>query len=274
MSKDVIKKLLQDSANYPDNTVVRFGETEVPLGSLRALSADDRAELNTAIEANNTRQKEIDKRQAEVLDLAGKAESTFRAAEELRKTAEARAASAGRAPADDPWKDPWLAPVDQRFQGTTKELSDIKNMMTTLLQTVGKAATVFSEDRWDNEYRTLDFGKREKKPTRQELLDYAKTNNLVDRHGLPSISAAWNKMSEPDRMEQIRLEAEAKGREMGRQEAIASRIPQPNVPGPGISGAPPKINPASGDLGDLFAQTMADPELAALVRDLPPGLVQ
>jgi hypothetical protein len=274
MSKDVIKKLLENAQQYPDTTVVRFGDTEVPLGSLRALNADDRADLNAAIEANTKRTKELEARQAEILDLASKAEGTFRSAEELRKTAEARAAAAGGNAPANPWDDPWLKPVDQRFAGTAKELADMKELLKTTLQAVGKAATVFSEDRWDSQYQTIDFGKREKKPSRQELIDYAKTNNLTDRHGLPSIAAAWHKMSEPERLDQVRLEAEARGRELGRQEAVASRIPQPNVPGPGMSGAPPKVDPATGDLGDLFAKTMADPELRALVEGLPPGLLQ
>jgi hypothetical protein len=46
-------------------------------------------------------------------------------------------------------------------------------------------------------------------------LKFANENKLVDRHGLPSLRNAWDKMSEADRLEDLRKEAMEKGRERG-----------------------------------------------------------
>jgi hypothetical protein len=267
MSKDVIKKFLLDTKNHPDTTMVKIGDTEVPLGSLRQLSADERAELDTAIKANSDRAAELDTRQRDILDLAQKAEGTFRSAEDLRRTAEERLKAAGGGNSN-PWDDPWLKPVNERLTAREKEIADLKEMLKTTIGAVSRAATIFTDDRQEAEYRTIDFGKREKKPTRDEILKYATDNKITDRHGLPSIAGAWHKMSEGDRIEQIKLEAEARGREAGRQEAIASRIPQPNVPGPGMSGGLPKVTPSNGELGDLYQESLKDPELRQLIEQM------
>lgn len=273
MSKDVIKKFLADTANHPDTTMVKIGDTEVPLGSLRALNSDDRAELETAMKDVNTRRTEVEAKTKEVLEMSTRAQSVYQSATDLQRQLEDKIKAAGGGGAN-PWDDPWLKPVNERLTAREKEIADLKEMLKTTIGAVSRAATIFADDRQEMEYSRIDWGKREKKPTRDEILKFATDNKITDRHGMPSIAGAWHKMSEGDRLDQIRLEAEAKGRELGRQEALASRMPQPGIPGAGMSGALPKVDLNRGDLGDLYAESLKDPELRSMIQELPAGLIQ
>ncbi len=142
-------------------------------------------------------------------------------------------------------------------------------MLKQTLTGVVNASTIWQEDRWDAQYNRIDFGKRDKKPTRDELIAFAKENNLLDRHKLPSIQAAWDKFSEADRLEETRKAEFERGRVAGQQEALVNRIPQPGIPGPGISGGPaPRVAPGGDVLGDLYAEASKDPELRELMAQV------
>jgi len=265
MSVDAIKKFLQDAEHYPDNTMVTIGDQQVPISSLRQLNAAEREQLSNAMKANEDTRKQLDVDRGKIVDLAKKAQEAYNAAEEAR----AKAGQPPVTPGANPFDDPWLAPVKKELEVRDAKLAAILEENKKLQSTLAQAATIFAEDRWDREFDHLDFGKREKKPTRQELLDFATKEKLVDRHGFPSITKAWEKMSEVDRIEAIRQEAMEKGREEGRMAAIASRIPAPGVPGPGQAPTMPRVNPNAGDLGDLYADALKDPELRALLEQLP-----
>lgn len=269
MSVDAIKKFLENAKDYPDGTMVTIGETQVPLGSLRQLNATERQQLADGIKANSEREADLSKRQELVVDLAKKAQAAYNAAEEAR--AKAGTTEPRVTPGADPFEDPWLAPVKKALGERDAKIATLTEQLKQAVTVVANAATTFSEDRWDRQYREIDFGKREKKPTRDEVLKFATANKIVDRHGLPSVSLAWDKMSEADRLDEMRKTEREKGREEGRQEAIASRIPPPNVPGPGQAPLP-RINTAAGDLGDLYADAIKDPELRALIEQLPAGM--
>lgn len=264
MSVDAIKKFLEDAQNYPDATMVTIGDQQVPLGSLRALSAGERQQVADRI-------KEIDQQKADLNDRIGKVTTLGKQAQEIFAQAEAARAAAAAAggkngsPGDDPFKDPWLAPVKTELEARDKSLAEMKEMLRTVVNTVTNAATIFSEERWDNQYGSINFGKRDKKPTRQELIEYATKNGIKDRHGLPSVTGAWEKMSEPDRLEEIRQSALEQGRQEGRQAVIAARVPMPGVAGPGQAPQMPKLNVNPSDLGDLHGEAMKDPELRALL---------
>lgn len=268
MSVDAIKKFLDSAKEYPDTTPIRIGDQEIPLGSLRALNASERQSIADRMKELETQKAELGDRQSKVVELAKKAQEAYSAAEEAR----AAAGKVAPKPGDDPFEDPWLKPVKAALDARDKTIADLTNQLKQTLSTVGTAATIFAEDRWDREYSGIEFGKREKKPTRQELLDLATKEGLKDRHGLPSITKAWEKFSEADRIEAIRQEALEKGREEGRAQTIASRIQPPGVPGAGQAPTLPKSNPNSGDLGDLYGDAIKDPELRALLEQLPAGM--
>jgi hypothetical protein len=269
MSTDAIKKFLENATQYPDNTPIRIGDTEVPLGSLRALNATERTQLADRMKEIETQKADLNDRQQKIVSLAQKAQEAYNAAEEARKAA---AGAPPARPGDDPFADPWLQPVKKELEARDAVIKSLTEQLKLTAGTIVNAATIFSEDRWDREYAAIDFGKREKKPTREEILKFATDNNIVDRHKLPSIRAAWEKMSEADRLKEIAEKAREEGREEGRQQLLASRIPPPGVPGPGQAPTLPKNNPNAADLGDLYADAIKDPELRALLEQLPAGM--
>jgi hypothetical protein len=268
MSTDAIKKFLEDASAYPDATPIKIGDTEVPLGSLRALNAAERTHLSESMKSVEEKEKQVNARGQKVVELAQKAQAAYDAAE----TARATAGAARTEPGTDPFADPWLAPVKGALDARDKKIDELSNQLKQVLSTVGNAATIWAEDRWDREYNGLDFGKREKKPTRQELLDFAQKNNLTDRHKMPSITEAWNKMSEADRMAQNAEQARLEGIEEGKRQAMAARVPPPGVSGPGAT-PPGTKTPPGAELGDLYSEAIKDPELRALLEQMPQGIM-
>ncbi len=263
MSADAIKKFLEDTQNHPDSTPIKIGETEIPLGSLRQLNASDRQALSDRLKQVETKETELNTRQQAIVDLAQKAQAAFQAAEEAKAKAGQRQAD----PSADPFADPWLAPVKTALTERDKKFEEQANLIKSLQATLGQAATVFMKREWQREYDGLNFGKREKKPTREEVLKYAQENKIVDGDGMPSVRMAWEKMSEADRMEDLRKEALEKGREEGRMEAMASRFTPPGTPGAGQGPAPnKKITPETDILGDLYGDALKDPEIRALIE--------
>jgi hypothetical protein len=263
MSADAIKKFLEDTQGHPDTTTVKIGDTEVPLGSLRALNANERESLSERMKQMEAREADLNKRQASVVDLAQKAQAAYDAAEEAKAKAGQRSAD----PSADPFSDPWLAPVKAALTDRDKKIEELSTLAKSLQATLGQAATVFMKREWQREYDGLNFGKRATKPTRDDILKYAQENRIVDGDGMPSVRLAWEKMSETDRLEDARREAQEKGREEGRMEAMASRFTPPGVPGMGQSPtAPQKITPDTDVLGDLYGTALKDPELRALIE--------
>lgn len=263
MSVDAIKRFLEDTQGSPDSTPVKIGDTEIPLGSLRALNSSERQTLSERLKAAEEKEADLNKRQQSIVDLAQKAQAAYQAAEEAK-------AKAGQRPPDpsaDPFADPWLAPVKTALTDRDKKIEELAVLAKALQATLGQAATVFMKREWQREYDGLNFGKREKKPTRDEILKYAQENKIVDGDGMPSVRLAWDKMSETDRLEDARKDALEKGREEGRMEAMASRFTPPGISGSGQSPqTPKKITPDTDVLGDLYADALKDPELRALIE--------
>lgn len=263
MSVDAIKKFLEDTQGSPDATPVKIGDTEIPLGSLRALNASERQTLSDRLKQAEAKEAELNKRQETIVDLAQKAQAAYQAAEEAKAKANQRPAD----PSADPFADPWLAPVKTALTDRDKKIQELETLAKNLQATLGQAATVFMKREWQREYDGLNFGKRDKKPTRDEILKYAQENKIVDGDGMPSVRLAWDKMSEADRLEDARKEALEKGREEGRMEAMASRFTAPGVSGAGQApSAPKKITPDTDVLGDLYVDALKDPELRALLE--------
>jgi hypothetical protein len=249
---------------------VKIGDTEVPLGSIRQLNAGERDALAAAIKNNADQKAALDARQKDVMDFAQKTQQAYDAVREA--ATKAANPPPGHGAANDPFQDPWLAPVKKEIDARDKTITELREQVGKLATIVQNAASIWSEDRWDRDYSALDFGKREKKPTREELLDFAVKNNLVDRHKIPSVRSAWEKMSEQDRLSAMKQEEFEKGREAGRMDALAAKMMPPGAPG---SGVPPGKQPPTppGELGDLYEQALKDPELRQMIEQLPTGLI-
>lgn len=263
MSKDAIKKFLDSTKEHADTVEVKIGDTVVTLGDLRALSADERGQIANKMKELEATEKDLKERQGKIVDLATKAQAAYDAAEKAR--AAAGSGDRGGAPPNDPFSDPWLAPVKEALTTRDKTIEELKGLLKQVATSVSNAASVWAEDRWDGQYNSINFGTREKKPTRDELIKYATDNNLLDRHKMPSITAAWQKMSEGERLEELKKSEYERGVEAGRQQRIAASVPPPGVPGAGHM-PPVKVKPGEGDLGDLYAEANKDPELRQLLE--------
>jgi hypothetical protein len=224
------------------------------------------------MKALDTREADINTRQQNVVDLAQKAQQAFAAAEEARVKLAANPPNPGA----DPFADPWLAPVKERFSATEKRYEAIENQSKQVAAALTNAIKFYMNREQGREYESINFGKREKKPTRDELRKYAEDNKIIDSDGIPSLRLAWDKMTENERMEEMRQAAIEKGREEGRMEAMAARVTPPGVSGVGQGPAPRvKISDPNGDvLGDLYADALKDPELRPLIEGLGPQFLQ
>lgn len=262
-----LKAFLENTKDYPDTTTVKIGDTDIPLGSIRQLNAHEREQLAEAVKKTAEREQALGARQKEVMDFAAKTQAAYEAVQ-----AASRNVNTPPNPTNDPFQDPWLVPVKKELDVRDKTIEELKKQVASLLTVSQNMASIWSEDRWDREFSGIDMGKRDKKPTREELLKYATENKIFDRHGIPSVRAAWDKYSEQDRLEELRKAEFEKGREAGRVDALAARIPPPGVPGAGAPAAAP-LKPAPGELPDLYAEAIKDPELRALMEQLPPGMV-
>lgn len=263
MSADAIKKFLEDTQGHPDATPIKIGDTEIPLGSLRQLNASERQSLSDRLKQVETKEADLNTRQQSIVELAQKAQAAYQAAEEAKAKAGQRTVESSA----DPFADPWLVPVKAAFTERDKKLEEQAALIKNLTATLGQAATVFMKREWQREYDGLNFGKRDKKPTREDILKYAQENKIVDGDGMPSVRLAWDKMSETDRLEETRREAQEKGREEGRMEAMASRFTPPGIPGMGQGPQPTKkLTPDTDVLGDLYGDALKDPDLRALIE--------
>jgi hypothetical protein len=262
---------LLSNKELPDNYPIKIGENEIPLGSLRQASAAQIGALTERARTLDTREAGLTKRQQEIAELAGKAQSAYDAAETARRAAVAAPPANQGA---DPFADPWLAPVKGELDKRDKTLNELKAEIDKYSKFMQNAAVTWTEDRWDKEYDGLDWGKTDKakRPSRDDLVKYASENKLVDRRNMPSVRMAWEKMTEPDRNADIAEKARQEGIEIGRREMMASRIPPPGVPGQGSGAPPPKVGGDKGDLGDLYAEALKDGELRSLLEQLPPGM--
>lgn len=264
-----LPEILSDREKYADTLTMRIGDTEVPLSSLRQLNASEQESLKTAISSAQAKEQEVNRRHEEVVGLSKKAQEAYEAAQQLQQTAQRQ-----QNPPADPFADPWLSPVKTEFANRDKTIDELKAMLKTYGTVITNAATIFSEDRLDNEYGRLDFGKREKRPSRDELRDYALKNKIVDRHGLPSVARAWEDMSKGEREADLKKQEFERGMELGRQQALASRLPAPGVPGaPPAMASKEIISSGSINSGALYEEALKDPELNALISQLPPGLM-
>jgi hypothetical protein len=259
------EEILKDTTKYGDATPIKFTDTDgnvhdVPLGSFRTLNARERQELAGRMEAATAKEQNLTSREREVVNNAKLAQ------EALESLQAARAALPNPTAGADPYADPWLAPVKKDFDARDKTIDELKKMVQSGQTTVTEIAKVWAQDRWKNQYKGLNFGKRDKPPTREELLKFSTEHKLNDEYGFPSVEKAWEEMSKGDRETELKQQEFERGKEAGRMEALVARVPQPGVPGMGSGAPPPKAAP--GELPDLYAESMKDPELRAMMDEL------
>lgn len=243
----------------PDDATLTFKDKTISFGDLRGLSRKQQAALQTKIEAAAAKEQQVTQQQEQLLRLTQEAQQIH---ERLQAQESARPQPRGND--EEAWdSDPFYKPVREKTSKLEKRLEEMLAAQQKLQASLTQAATTWAEDRWDNEYNQIAAPKGKQKPKRDELLDFAVKNKIVDRHGMPTVRGAWEKMTEADRQKEIETTAYERGLQEGEQRARIASMPRPTTLSPN-GGAKPNGAPLS-DFDDLTARAMDDPELRAII---------
>jgi hypothetical protein len=261
-----LQEILANREQYADNLNITIGEAQVPLGSLRDLTAAEQSRLTNLIKATDETKRDAESRLQTAIETARKAEEAYAAAQEMKRTA----GIATPPPGTNPLDDPFFTPIRGEFDKRDKSIAELKEELKKAINMATNMGTIGLEDRWDNQYSSLNFSvlpKDKPKPTRQELINFATQNKLIDRHNIPSIGRAWEEMSKSYSLDAERVKARQEGIEEGRRMSLAASVQQPGSSGPApLAGSPKYTN---GDvLGDLTSEALKDPEIRGMMEQL------
>lgn len=249
-----LEEILADSENFADNLTIKIGDTDVPLGSLRTFNKSERDKLISEQSAAKASREAAEKERVAALALSEQAAK-------IQRDLEARIASDPRGgnPTQDQFDtDPWYEPIRKRMAKYDDAVAKMNEATTKLENMQKNMSMTWAQDRWDNQYRSLSMSDKNRK-SKDELLKYASENKVLDSYGIPSVTLAWDKLTEADRMAEAVEKARREGEEKGKQVAFASRVRPPSSGRPGK--APAELN----DWNDLTDVAMQDEEIAKMI---------
>lgn len=252
-------EVIRDTAKFPDTMTVKIGDAEIPLGSIRALSARERQELEQGIGKNKERETELETRKSEVLKLAAEAQRIMSEAEA------ARTAAAGNT--QSVWDDAVYAPLRKEFDKEVSARNDLSKKYEQLFAAVGALAQVGIADREERQFEAVSSELRKREKFKDwdlnKLKNFAAEKNKKDKFGLLDLRAAAHDLTEEDRGAEESRRAREEGIQEGKRIALASRIQQPST---NQGFVPRVINAKDGEatLDNLEAEMMNDPEIRKL----------
>lgn len=250
----------------PDDAQLTFNGKTVTFGNLRGLSKRQQTALQTKIDAASRKEQEVSTQQQQLLRLTQEAQQIH----ERLQTQEANRPTVAAADDDAYDTDPFYKPIRERSSKLEKRLDEISGQQKQLMDSLKTSITTWAEDRWDREYDGISFPKGKDKPKRDELIDFATKNRLVDRHGMPSVRKAWDTMHAGDRQKEVEDAAYARGQKDGEERARIASMPQPTTISPG--GGKANGGAALSDLDDLTRAALADPELRQIIANTNLGV--
>lgn len=250
-----LQEILADPKNYADELTIQIGDTPVPLGSLRSIGKSEQDRLTSELSKATEARTQAEKERENALSLSQKAA-------ELNAALEARIAADPRGtPTQDQFEtDPWYEPIRKRLSKYDEAVTKFNDAVSKLENMQKNQAIVYADRLWDSEYEGLKFTDKNRK-TRDEILKFAAENKIVDKHGIPSVRLAWDKMTEVDRMAEAAEAARLEGIEQGKREAFVSRVRPPSTVPPSGNGAV-----QFDDWNKLTDAALADPEIRKLVE--------
>jgi hypothetical protein len=255
-----LEQALGDTS-IPDDATLTFNGKNITFANLRGLTRKQQTALQAKIDAAAAKEREVSTQQETLIRLTQEAQQIHDRLQQQETTRPAPAAAAG----DDAWdSDPFYKPVRERTSKLEKRLDEIADSTKKLTEAMTRSIQTWADDRWEREYDSISVPKGKERPKREDLLKYATDNRLVDRHGMPSVRAAWDKMTAADRQKEIEDAAYERGRQEGEQRARIAAMPQPATMSPGngrFSGAQAPLE----SFDDLTAKALADPELRAVI---------
>lgn len=261
-------EILKDSVKYPDTLGIAIGGTEVPLGSLRAVAKQQSDAAEATLKAAEAARKEAEAQRNEFNRLTQQAQQIYdsnkQTAEEIAAAKAAAAAAAGGK--GDEWDDPIWEPVRKRLSPVLEQLKTAEESRKKLENMLARSAEVFAYDRWERQFQGYQ-GKPEGK-TLDDVVKFAADNKIVDRFGLPSVTAALDQMTAADRQKLVEDAAYKRGMEEGQRLGRISTMPRPMTVGP----TNPQGSKPLEDFDQLTERALADPELATLIAGTNMGV--
>lgn len=255
-----LKEVIQDSAKYPDSTTIKIGDAEVPLSSLRALSARQQQELEQGITKNRQIETELEAKRREVMDLSTKAQEIYNGLTERQR-------AAADAVTTSIFDDPVYQPVKKEFDSRDARINAQEDKIAQLTAAISALAQVGMADREERQFESVatELRKRDKYKDWDlpKLKKYAEEKNKKDRFGLIDLRAAVHDLTEDDRVADETKRAMEEGIEKGKRIALASRIQQPST----NQGFIPRVaNSDNGEatLDNLESEILKDPELSKM----------
>lgn len=268
-----LDQILSDEKTFTDDMEMQLGENKVKLGDLRGLTKAKQKELSDRIEAAKVREQKT-------LELANKTAEIYSnlqtAQEEIEKQRTVRQ------PSDEDFDtNEWWKPVRERLTAREKEEKALKEQVERLSNAFTQALTIFSEDRWEQEFER-NSDKLKKNPQYKDwdytkARDYAAQHKLLDRHGLPSVSKAIAELTRADEKEEIRRQAFEEGKRAGEQRSRMAAMARPTSAAGGASRPAGKGLDPNQNFNDLNEAVGDDPELVEMLNNigaLTPGDLQ
>src|ERR1700742_1304050 len=208
--------ILDDEKTFPDSAEIEVGGKKISLGAIRDGSKKQQAAITERMNALNTERESVK-------ELKDKAASLYAKMQED----EAAGAASPRAahPSDDLDNDPFWQPVSKKLKSHEATEKELRDTVANLTKAISTAATIFAEDRWQQQYdrgaERLKKSSKYKDWDYTKVRDYAATNKLLDRHGLPSVERAIAELTKEDELAIKVQEAFERGKKEGQ---IAGRV--------------------------------------------------
>lgn len=250
-----LQEILNDKNTFADNIEMTIGNEKVTLGGLRELSANQQRQLSEKISGADRREKEAN-------DTAVKAANLLA---ELETARTKLVAEKNNPPTDDDYeKEDFWVPVRKRQAEQNKKIDQALAGIDALTKSVAQAATIWAEDRWQNQYEKNSSRLKKVEAYKDwdytKVLDYAATNKLLDAHGFPSVEKAIAELTKANDLDTVRKEAYEKGLKEGKTNARLESMPRPSS---ASGGKPSKGKSAVEEFGleGLGDDVTNDPEI-------------
>lgn len=249
-----LKEMVSDSTRYPDSLEIVAGDSKMTLGEIRVFGTDGAKQI-----AEDRARLEQTRR--ETSEFYAKTQA---AAQELEAYRQQLIAAQNAQPAAQPGEynldsDAYLNPVVTMVRNLEAKIASYENDIATLRGNEQQMAAVFLDRDWDSQMSGIKDMPND--INREKVLRYAVENGIVDKYKLPNLRVAYERMTEPMRLEKMTKEAEARGAEKARMESGGKNLSR-------ISAGLPSLEQPSGatpfkSIREAFAAANKDPEIVS-----------
>src|ERR1051326_5669347 len=153
------KTVLSDKAKFADDKKITFEGVEMTLGELRTLNAETQGELAKKMEEIGRQKADLEAKQQEAAKFY---QTVLDEKQRLASQAAAQPANPAANASFDPFNDPAWAPVMKPVAERLGKAEAAAKQVEELRKAILDIATVWTRDRWHQEYQQLPDLKDEK----------------------------------------------------------------------------------------------------------------